>query len=94
MEPGPKKCARDLSHLQFDVSLYDYMLNQLDISLTSGNPQIDHGFLKNGLQRGQKLELVFANAECMPSQRSKGSQLRCPAELRAAGHSPAQMARH
>ena len=52
-----------LSHIKFDMSLYDYMLGQLEVTLFSGNHQIDYGILKNGLSRGQKLELLFANAE-------------------------------
>lgn len=57
------KPKRNLAHLLWDMSLYEYMLGQLDITLFSGNHKIDQSILKNGLSRGQKLELLFASSE-------------------------------
>jgi len=63
VETSVKIHRRSLLHLQNDMSLYEYMLGQLEITLLSGNHKIDQSILKNGLSRGQKLELLFASAE-------------------------------
>lgn len=52
--------SRTFSHLDDDISLYDYMLMQNDISLKSANPHIDTALLPDGLHKKQKIELIFS----------------------------------
>ncbi len=58
-----KKVGRSLAHLDLDISLYDYMLAQVEVACKSGNYQLDHGLLKEGLHKAERLELVFAGGE-------------------------------